>query len=369
MPCLKSVHIAARCLLVSTATVRTSNFHDRNIRYRIHLFTSRIQPAGTDQTGALQPSQFRDLSAALYPAEESKREQPIHYDRHLVGLQFEEARQADAAPMLLHGRQHWTKPEDFPTLRPLSKNESSSHQALMKGNLEDLKHYGHAISKHPEDSFRRKSLDFSDPTGRAQALDHSAEISAENQKARRSSLARFANFRTSIQSDQDQRKPWQTQKTALSKKFGSTGWLPRKRLSPDTLDGIRALHAQNQDKFTTPVLAGHFKVSPEAIRRILKSKWRPKDQEEQRRRRRWEKRGESIWSQMVEMGIKPPRKWREMGVGMSREWKSTQGKQLQSQINSDGKSSLREPSTFNFRTLTAKEYQSTTPVLLADRIL
>lgn len=107
---------------------------------------------------------------------------------------------------------------------------------------------------------------------------------------------------------------WQVQKQALAQKFGSSGWAPRKRLSPDALEGIRSLHSQFPEKFTTPVLANHFQVSPEAIRRILKSKWRPKEDEEVERRERWNKRGESIWRQMVEIGIKPPKKWRDMGL-------------------------------------------------------
>lgn len=114
------------------------------------------------------------------------------------------------------------------------------------------------------------------------------------------------------------RESWQVQKKALLEKFGSSGWSPRKRLSPDALEGIRMLHSQSPDKYTTPVLADHFEVSPEAIRRILKSKWRPNEEEEAKRRERWDKRGESIWSQMVEIGIKPPKKWRDMGVGKPR---------------------------------------------------
>lgn len=108
--------------------------------------------------------------------------------------------------------------------------------------------------------------------------------------------------------------PWQVQKQALAQKFGSSGWAPRKRLSPDALEGIRSLNSQFPEKFPTPVLANHFQVSPEAIRRILKSKWRPKEDEEVERRERWNKRGESIWRQMVEIGIKPPKKWRDMGL-------------------------------------------------------
>jgi len=110
------------------------------------------------------------------------------------------------------------------------------------------------------------------------------------------------------------REPWQIQKLALLEKFGRRGWSPRKRLSPDALEGIRALHAQYPDKFTTPVLADQFKVSPEAIRRILRSKWQPDAEEEISRLQRWDKRGELIWGQMVELGVKPPKRWREMGI-------------------------------------------------------
>ncbi|KAI8934845.1 hypothetical protein NX059_008524 [Plenodomus lindquistii] len=108
---------------------------------------------------------------------------------------------------------------------------------------------------------------------------------------------------------------WRTQKAALKAKLNGEAWNPRKKLSPDTMEGIRHLHATQPSKFTTPVLAEHFKVSPEAIRRILKGKWRPNDEEYEDRMRRWDKRGERIWSNLVEMGVKPPKKWREMGVG------------------------------------------------------
>lgn len=109
-------------------------------------------------------------------------------------------------------------------------------------------------------------------------------------------------------------KPWQVQKRALFEKFGSFGWSPRKRVSPDDLEDIRALNSQSPEKYTTPVLAEQFKVSPEAIRRILKSKWRPNEEEQAKRQVRWTNRGKAIWSQMVEIGIKPPKKWRAVGV-------------------------------------------------------
>ena len=102
--------------------------------------------------------------------------------------------------------------------------------------------------------------------------------------------------------------PWQLQVNALKRKFPS-GWQPRKRLSPDAVEGIQALHARDPHRNSTPVLAEHFEVSPEVIRRILKSKWKPSEEEQDLRRQRWERRGQRIWSDMAEKGIKPPRRW------------------------------------------------------------
>ncbi|CAG7931992.1 unnamed protein product [Penicillium olsonii] len=105
---------------------------------------------------------------------------------------------------------------------------------------------------------------------------------------------------------QKKRKPenWQVQKAALKQKF-TGGWNPPKKLSPDALDGIRHLHAKAPEQFTTAVLAQEFEMSPEAIRRILKSRWRPTEDEMESRRKRWEKRHDRIWSRMSELGLRP----------------------------------------------------------------
>ncbi|KAK4981250.1 hypothetical protein LTR28_000006 [Elasticomyces elasticus] len=124
------------------------------------------------------------------------------------------------------------------------------------------------------------------------------------------------------------REPWQTQKIALAAKFGEEGYAPRKLLSPDTRDGICILHASDPSKFTTPILSEHFKVSPEAIRRILKSKWQPSEEEAEDKRPRWERRGERKWTEMVELGMRPPKKWREMGVGKAEKGQKLRWKKI-----------------------------------------
>lgn len=117
------------------------------------------------------------------------------------------------------------------------------------------------------------------------------------------------------------KEPWQIHKAAMKEKFPE-GWNPQKRLSPDAMSGIRALHQQMPEMYTTRVLADHFKVSPEAIRRILKSKWQPSADTQTDREMRWFRRGERVWSRYAELGVKPPRKWRDEGIGRGKpEWK------------------------------------------------
>lgn len=105
-----------------------------------------------------------------------------------------------------------------------------------------------------------------------------------------------------------QKKPegWEIQKGALKQKF-KEGWHPRKRLSPDTMESVRHLHKTDPERFSTPILAEHFKISPEAIRRILKSKWRPSEGEAESKRQRWERRETRVWDQMAEIGLRPQR--------------------------------------------------------------
>ncbi|CAN8103589.1 unnamed protein product [Discula destructiva] len=145
-----------------------------------------------------------------------------------------------------------------------------------------------------------------------------AQRKLEREKAKKEEEQHRKIERQRLEKERLQNRPaWAVQKEALKKKFPE-GWQPRRKLSPDALSGIRALHQQFPDTYTTAVLANKFEVSPEAIRRILKSKWESDmDVEtEEDRQRRWHNRGVSIWEHYAAIGKKPPAKWRDAGVGV-----------------------------------------------------
>ena len=390
MLCLACSTGALRCFSTSTEIANTCGLRTRNLRYMTtkisrRLFQSdpitlRDQPAGTGKIrtlSLLRVSSLRPTHSLVVKSRQKK--ELFHSDRNWFQVR------ADFSTTTSKYGERVSHPAKIKSALDGSKRDSirlkgsiksgpslrngASVDRALRGNIRNLDDRGNSTFGEPRKSVRVKDTG-SYITERASLRVYSSKRTEGCHGAMRSSRSTktSTDFQNDTQNYKDQ--PWQTQKKALSKKFGPTGWLPRKRLSPDTLEGIRALHTQYPDRFTTPILADQFKVSPEAIRRILKSKWIPKDEEVETRRRRWEKRGENIWSQMVEMGIKPPKKWRQMGVGKSSESKPSQSNRFEPQMKSSSISShLRSQPNTNLHTISAKGDEIGSPVLLADRIL
>jgi hypothetical protein len=67
---------------------------------------------------------------------------------------------------------------------------------------------------------------------------------------------------------------YKVHRATMQKNFPD-GWSPPRRLSREAMEGLRELHRFDPEKFNTPVLAEKFKISPESVRRILKSNWAP----------------------------------------------------------------------------------------------
>ena len=367
--------------------VRPSTFESSRHAFHINSFNLRSQSTCTSRISTSQSSQVRGFHTAPSSVEDpGEGKEMSNRDRNASIIEIkdpiethrtlDETARIATVPVALRSTRNSRKRERFLKPQPSLSKEVAFDQDWAREKLKGQSQRSDKMSRWPKDFLREEdpgSFNIADQGRKVRRRDFSSRAVEGRRKGARSSLATNAavGLSTGSQNYKDQREPWQTQKSALSEKFGLTGWSPRKRLSPDTLEGIRALHAQHPDKFTTPVLAAQFKVSPEAIRRILKSKWQPKAEEEEKRRQRWEKRGENIWSQMVEMGIKPPKKWRDMGVGKPTERTPARSAQLEHMIKSKFKaaSSLLGQSTTDLHTTPENEHEKSSQVPLADRIL
>lgn len=86
---------------------------------------------------------------------------------------------------------------------------------------------------------------------------------------------------------------WKRQKLSLNEKLKGEKWNPNKKLSRDEIETVRFMKTQ-YPTMTTRSLGEHFKVSPEVIRRILKTKWTPNESEMVKIQERWKRRGARI---------------------------------------------------------------------------
>lgn len=86
---------------------------------------------------------------------------------------------------------------------------------------------------------------------------------------------------------------WKRRDETTKRKIKGERWNPKKKLSKESMEKVRLLKEQ-MPHLNSGDLSKHFELSPEAIRRILKSKWRPNEEENEDIQRRWKKRGEMI---------------------------------------------------------------------------
>lgn len=83
---------------------------------------------------------------------------------------------------------------------------------------------------------------------------------------------------------------WKRHKYSMYDKFQGERWNPGKKISREQMATVRMLK-QSLPHLTASDIAKEFRVSPEAVSKILKSKWKPmNDEEEHRVMARWKKR-------------------------------------------------------------------------------
>ncbi|GAA6027135.1 hypothetical protein JCM8097_002420 [Rhodosporidiobolus ruineniae] len=147
------------------------------------------------------------------------------------------------------------------------KREIRELQELEKWEVE----FGKALVKGEKRKKARERAKERD--GATTAASASSPSTPSSSSSKRATRARPNAPATTTSTDKPPALPeWQHQKLALAAKFPG-GWSPPKRLSREAMDLVRQLARQDPSTYTTPVLAARFKVSPEAVRRILKSRF------------------------------------------------------------------------------------------------
>lgn len=84
---------------------------------------------------------------------------------------------------------------------------------------------------------------------------------------------------------------WNRQKYSLKEKFGESGWNPKKKLSREMIERIKTAN-QTHPELNAKVLSQLFNISPELMRRILKSSFKPSKEESDKISQRWVRRGQ-----------------------------------------------------------------------------
>lgn len=87
-------------------------------------------------------------------------------------------------------------------------------------------------------------------------------------------------------------EPWKRQMFALKERFPQ-GWDPKRRLSRDEMEDLRQ-RKRAHPELNNSQLGDMYRVSPEAVRRVLRSTWAPKGDAAQRVQKRWKRRGERL---------------------------------------------------------------------------
>ncbi|KAF8842870.1 hypothetical protein BDN67DRAFT_964998 [Paxillus ammoniavirescens] len=125
---------------------------------------------------------------------------------------------------------------------------------------------------------------------------------------------------------------WRLHRQKIKEAFPN-GWNPTHKLSREAMDGLRSLHTFDNETFSCAVLAEKFKISPEAVRRILRSKWEPSREQRARLAER-ERRSREEWiaknrleenKKKVQVLLEARQNENENSVGGSSKLKPTRG--------------------------------------------
>lgn len=96
---------------------------------------------------------------------------------------------------------------------------------------------------------------------------------------------------------------WIKRDATIKRKFDGGPWKPTAKVLRITMDGIRTFRKQFP-QLDVSKIGALFKISPEAVRRILKSRWKPTAEDEANLSARWDKRREVLETKAIQRTVK-----------------------------------------------------------------
>jgi hypothetical protein len=173
----------------------------------------------------------------------------------------------------------------------MERRKAEREQSTGGGERPDLQQQSELEKRRAKKEADRKARE-AEEWAEALEMDKQKKLAAAAAKRRKEE-----GFSASLNEKDEPRSlpEWQREKLALRAKFDGAAWAPPKRISREAMDLVRSLAQADPKVYTTPALAAKFKISPEAVRRILRSNFElPGEEREQRERRRKEERMKSI---------------------------------------------------------------------------
>ncbi|GAA5977884.1 hypothetical protein JCM11641_006099 [Rhodosporidiobolus odoratus] len=223
---------------------------------RLHVSnTIRRVPTPEDLQHSLRPwliAQHKHRVDAFKSAEQRAKKQEDQ--RHQLDLAWEWQRQVDVSAGLPRTEQQ--KNTDAKVLRRLDVKRREKMEAEQEREAQE---WQRAVGE------RKK------PSASSEGLSAGAGATSAGAGA------------TSSAQELDEHAPdWKRHRQTMLKKFPG-GWEPPKRISREAMDLIRTLARDDPQKYTVSALAQKFKISPEAVRRIVKSRFELPPEEKTRR--------------------------------------------------------------------------------------
>lgn len=199
-----------------------------------------------------------------------------------VSRAFSKVAKAEQTAEKLDVAWEWQRRADEMAGKPRTEDQQRKDRAVRARVLEQARL--RAEEKEQERQRRLERQEGGPPTPRTkEAMDGSRDGLSKRRDSARKGRTEQRPGQAAEEEDEPRNPPaWLKHRRTIKDKFPE-GWAPPKRISREASELLRILQRSDPTVYTTPTLADRFKISPEAVRRILKSQFELSPEEKNKR--------------------------------------------------------------------------------------